>query len=152
MKCASAFFQEGPLGPAIFRHYKENARGVQSLWLSYGVVSTCQCIAAYLRAETCAREKSRPVFPCRQFLNFLRLSWNDVPKHGYSFLPISWGHHQYDQESWFWIIHSMIHWPNAWSPCKMTHNSSRKCFVTQTNAADEYSAWSLCICHLVFSF
>lgn len=33
------------MGPTIFRHNKEIARGVQSLCLSSGVLSTCQCTA-----------------------------------------------------------------------------------------------------------
>lgn len=52
MKCVSAFFfsQDRPLGCNIFRHNKAIAGGVQSLWLSYRVFSTCQCATACLRA------------------------------------------------------------------------------------------------------
>lgn len=38
MKCVSSFFfARETLGPSFFRHNKEIARGVQSLWLGYGV-------------------------------------------------------------------------------------------------------------------
>lgn len=37
--------EQGPLGRTIFRHNKAIAKGVQSLWLSYGVLSSPQCAA-----------------------------------------------------------------------------------------------------------
>lgn len=51
------FFQERLLGLAIFRHNKEIARGVQPFWLSYGVLSTCQCTTLLSKdLDTCWEE------------------------------------------------------------------------------------------------
>lgn len=78
------FFQERPLGPTIFRHNKEIARGVQYLWLRYGVLSTCQCTTACLRALTHAGKKWKSVSPSRQFqLSPSGIQWMDVSIDGY---------------------------------------------------------------------
>lgn len=42
------FFARETVGLPIFRYNKEIARGVQSLWLSYGVLSTCHYLFHYL--------------------------------------------------------------------------------------------------------
>lgn len=109
MKCASAFFffQERPLGATIFRHNKEIARGVQSLRLSYGVLSTCQCTVARLRAWMHTGKKWRPASPSRQCQ--LKPLWDSVDGcfRAWLFLSVLTddGRREWDQESWFWVMY-----------------------------------------------
>lgn len=87
MKCVGPFFffQDRPLGCNIFRHNKAIAGGVQSLWLSYGGFSTCQCATACLRAQkTHAGQECRPLPPSRQCQLVLSgMLQMDVPRHGH---------------------------------------------------------------------